>query len=881
MAVTNFSPLLGLALPTTGDLSGTWGTTVNDSITGLIDSAVAGTATLSTDADVTLTTTNGAANQARNMVLLCSGARTTIKTITAPAQSKTYVVINATTGGFAVKLVGAGPTTGVTIVAGESAVCAWNGSDFIKVSSTVANAGGSNTQVQFNSSGILAGSANMTFNGTTLTVNDLTDSSLTATRVVYAGTGGNLTGASTFVFDGTNLGVGTGSPNTLLTVNGGSVMARFRTGSATDGRIEFAYNTTDIGYINMPSTSLLDIYARSGVSLAFGANASEGMRLTSTGLGIGTSSPASKLDVVGAANTGDPALPFQLRIASTEAYNTTPTSGILFVNKYNTGGSVAGMGGISVYKENATDGNYASALALFTRPNAGSVTKVATFDSSGNLGLGVTPSAWASFTAIQIGETGCLASNAFSAANTQTFLGNNAYYNAGFKYIATGSAAAIYNITTNEHRWSVAASGTAGDAITFTQAMTLNASGNLGVGITSPTAKVHSVSDTPLRLNNAAATSQADLYFVDSGATLKIENFFGTGSNITFGTNANGGGTAERARIDSSGNFGIGTTSPSSYSAKLAVVSTGADTRISVVDDVTNVRGGYLRSNFSDAVILGTTSGVRDLVFSPDNTERMRINTTGNVGINTSAPGQKLDVNGSIRSRDGAFIASIGTANKGLFCTYNQIFGSGSDYTPTIFAETGLGVTFAVNGSATKAMSLDSSGNLLVGTTSQISASDRLEVQGTNGIGIKCTGTSSNACELQWHSATSGDNLFTAFYTETLITQRGSITYNRTAGLVSYNTTSDYRAKDIYGPVTGSGALIDSTPVYMGTMKGATQERPMFIAHETPNYAHTGEKDAVDADGNPVYQQMDASALIPVMWAEIQSLRKRLADAGI
>ena len=177
MAVTNFSPLLGLALPTTGDLSGTWGTTVNDSITGLIDSAVAGTATLSTDADVTLTTTNGAANQARNTVLLCSGARTTIKTITAPAQSKTYVVINATTGGFSVKLVGAGPTAGVTIVAGESAVCAWNGSDFIKVSSTVANAAGSNTQVQFNNSGVFGASANLTWSGTVLSTTGFTASS--------------------------------------------------------------------------------------------------------------------------------------------------------------------------------------------------------------------------------------------------------------------------------------------------------------------------------------------------------------------------------------------------------------------------------------------------------------------------------------------------------------------------------------------------------------------------------------------------------------------------------------------------------------------------------------------------------------------------------
>jgi hypothetical protein len=132
-----------------------------------------------------------------------------------------------------------------------------------------------------------------------------------------------------------------------------------------------------------------------------------------------------------------------------------------------------------------------------------------------------------------------------------------------------------------------------------------------------------------------------------------------------------------------------------------------------------------------------------------------------------------------------------------------------------------------------------------------------------------------------WNDATSGDNTFVTFYTEAGATTRGSITYNRTAGLTAYNTTSDYRAKDISGPVVDSGALIDSVPVYMGKMKGATQERPMFIAHETPAYAHTGVKDAVDADGKPVYQQMDASALIPVMWAEIQSLRKRLAAANI
>jgi hypothetical protein len=132
MAVTNFSPLLGLALPTTGDLSGTWGTTVNDSITSLIDSAVAGTTTLSADADVTLSTTNGAANQARNAIILWTASNgATTRNITAPAQSKAYLVINAGTGSIVFR--GSGPTTGVTVASGTRALVAWNGSDFVKI----------------------------------------------------------------------------------------------------------------------------------------------------------------------------------------------------------------------------------------------------------------------------------------------------------------------------------------------------------------------------------------------------------------------------------------------------------------------------------------------------------------------------------------------------------------------------------------------------------------------------------------------------------------------------------------------------------------------------------------------------------------------------
>ena len=96
-----------------------------------------------------------------------------------------------------------------------------------------------------------------------------------------------------------------------------------------------------------------------------------------------------------------------------------------------------------------------------------------------------------------------------------------------------------------------------------------------------------------------------------------------------------------------------------------------------------------------------------------------------------------------------------------------------------------------------------------------------------------------------------------------------------------FNTTSDYRAKDIIGPDQNPGAMIDALKVYEGQMKGATQSRPMLIAHEaqavTP-YAVTGDKDAVNEDGTPKHQQMDVSALVPLLLAELQSLRARVAQ---
>jgi hypothetical protein len=144
---TTYTSLLGFALPATGELNGQWGDVVNDYITKYVDASVAGAQTISgSQTAVTLSTTTGSAlsqagsgstGSAQYMIINCTGNPASLLTITAPATSKAYIVINATSTSQSVKVVGSGPTTGVTLVSGEKALVSWNGSDFIKITSSV------------------------------------------------------------------------------------------------------------------------------------------------------------------------------------------------------------------------------------------------------------------------------------------------------------------------------------------------------------------------------------------------------------------------------------------------------------------------------------------------------------------------------------------------------------------------------------------------------------------------------------------------------------------------------------------------------------------------------------------------------------------------
>jgi hypothetical protein len=237
--------LIGLTLPATGTLSGQWGDTINNAISQIVDVAVAGTQTITTDADVDLSVTVGTyastgltSTSSQYAVLLCTGARTAARNINTPKQSKTYVVINDTTGGYAITVRGGptSPTTGVTVAAGTRAIIAWNGSDFVNVGG--GSAAGSNTQVQFNNSGAFGASSALTWDGTSLsatkfagalngtvgatTPNTGAFTTVTTTSAIGVAYGG--TGATSLTANNVLLGNGTSAVQTVAPGSNGNVL---------------------------------------------------------------------------------------------------------------------------------------------------------------------------------------------------------------------------------------------------------------------------------------------------------------------------------------------------------------------------------------------------------------------------------------------------------------------------------------------------------------------------------------------------------------------------------------------------------------------------------------------------------------------------------
>lgn len=409
-------------------------------------------------------------------------------------------------------------------------------------------------------SGLTALTGANTASGDLLTIVDISDTTMAATGTnksisltqlqsapVSAGTANGVlylngskvaTSGSALTFNG----------STEVVLDGGSTKGRL-TLVADNGPNAVLSTTTGFGaWSNFKIGALAHLWDISG---------SEQMRLTSTGLGIGTSSPAVKLHV----DAGSLA-PTSGHVARFDTSATTAYSASGYVGgqlRLNYGNATSSYGGINFSNFGATSQEFfgvvqnSSGYGAFVWQgyNGSAYAERMRLDSSGNLGLGVTPSAWYTSygtKAFQFAGSGSVYGLDVSSSDRRAGLMNNAFINSSgnYIYINTGHATQ-YEQNAGKHVWNTAASGTAGNAITFTQAMTLDASGNLGIGTTSPSARL------------AVAGSTGTIATFTNGATADFSII--CGSSIT---NLNAGGAnimafqtggTERARIDSSGNL--------------------------------------------------------------------------------------------------------------------------------------------------------------------------------------------------------------------------------------------------------------------------------------------------------------------------------------
>lgn len=634
----NYTSLLGLAQPVTGTEANTWGTVVNDEITALIEEAIAGGETINVTAgNVTLTDTDGVPNQARNAILLITGTPGTSRNVIAPSTSKTYVVVNDSDSSVVIK---GSATTGVTITAGDKALVAWNGSDFVRVG---ASAGGSNTQVQYNNNGNLAGSANMTFNGTRLTVNDFADSSLTAGRVTYATTSGNLTDSSTFTFDGS-----------FLTVPG------LKNSGLTSGRVTYA--TTN--------GQLTD-----AAGLTF-----NGTTLTATAGSFGDVTLTAQGDVRFADSDSSNYVAFQApaTVASNVTWTLPATDG--------TSGQFLSTDGAGILSWATASGGGGGGGTSVTVTQATATASQTTFNVTYTVGQ------------LSVFLNGALLASAdYTASNgTTVVLATGAASGDIFTALAYSSVTSISQLNTNV---TVSDSGTNG-TITFTtdgtEAMRINNSQNVGIGTNSISGDYFSG-----RLLQITGSSSAAIKFERTSATArKWEIGVTTGGNLDF-ADAVASTSVPRMRIDTSGNVVIGTTSSSSGKLHVEATTTSsvyatADAGYAIIDAATNSSGARFNVSGGTSVQGVTLWGYNSArnAYTPINygasfhkfmlgsTEAARIGTTGSFVVNTT-DGKGVVTNGGTTIDYGSggttgIYTGGGTGNPGYGWGFSTLAGLGS-----------------------------------------------------------------------------------------------------------------------------------------------------------------------------------------------------------
>ena len=378
-------------------------------------------------------------------------------------------------------------------------------------------------------------------------------------------------------------------------------------------------------------------------------------------------------------------------------------------------------------------------------------------------------------------------------------------------------------------------------------AITIDSNENVGIGTSSPSSDISSSSTVleiadsnvaSLALNNTTQSTKFEIASLDvSGGALSIRD-----------------NNTERLRIDSSGNLGIGTSSPIS---KLHVTSASTGNIASFFEASTgNTNRLYIGADSGLSYIDATAgAGSTALGFKVASTERMRIDSSGNVQVKG---GNELRV----YRGDNATYGSI-----------KYLTGSGG---LQLNDTNGDGISFVQANGATEYARIDSSGNLLVGTTSGSSLSNtgfRYINSGTSSYAEFVRTTTSDASANVYISR-GNDGRALLFYRNDVPSTVGSVTL--TTSSTAYNTSSDQRLKENIADADDAGSKIDAIQVRKFDWKvdGSHQDYGM-IAQELQTVAP--EAVSGDADSEEM-MGVDYSKLVPMLIKEIQSLRNRVAQ---
>jgi hypothetical protein len=272
------------------------------------------------------------------------------------------------------------------------------------------------------------------------------------------------------------------------------------------------------------------------------------------------------------------------------------------------------------------------------------------------------------------------------------------------------------------------------------------------------------------------------------------------------------------------------------------------------------------------------------IAFAEGGAEVARFDSSGNLGLGVASPTQKLDVSGLVQSQNNA---ASNDSVVGAYNFYNtNASASANPNRASIVAgreNSAWGAYLQFNTSTgtsavAERMRIDSSGNLRVGTTTG-GVNTRMTVDGSAGV-VSFSGDDLNhyQASFQSKSGTSATHYLMAFFTSTQANV-GSITHNNSN--TTYATSSDYRLKENIAPMTGALAVVGQLKPCTYVWKSTGEASQGFIAHELQEVvpdAVVGEKDAVDAEGNPQYQGIDTSFLVATLTAAIQEQQAIITD---